>query len=77
MSAYSWPGTRLPAREHLGSIQGHAAYPTATHTLCGLRLGGGDPHGPAPTCPTCTDVALLFDGVDRSVPDSWGWSEAA
>jgi hypothetical protein len=67
----------LPPLERLGSTPDgvliHAAYPSAQRTLCLLRTDGAEPGGPVPTCLVCVETARVWDRVDGSAPDRWGW----
>lgn len=65
-------GEKLGSFVAAGDI--HAAYPSATYSLCGIqvapaRLTRRTPA--APTCDHCIATAEVFDGVDKSAPSAW------
>jgi len=70
----------------------HAAYPTASRTLCGLLVSAmrsevPNPRGRKPDCRVCRKTAEEIDSLDRSAPAPWfrhseppatcqGWADA-
>ena len=52
----------------------HAAYPSASHTLCGVPIDDAVKPMPgfgAPVCALCAVTARTFRHVDQSVPPEW------
>lgn len=52
----------------------HAAYPSATSTLCGVPVASTSPApdtGDAPACEPCARTARTFRRIDHSAPASW------
>lgn len=51
----------------------HAAYPTATFTLCGLKRENVRPApiSEAPSCESCATTARTFRRIDQSAPAEW------